>query len=218
MVDAKKSKPFAGEETAEEEEMEQKGCKSETGEDKDNLEKAEEEEEVDEKEKLKNKKKKAVKGEGISENPEEANAVATDATHSVSPGMGVPSQPQDVFVPQSNVNIAREQNTPMAYAQPAAKSATIDLTKSPLFNGLSEQINDMRKALDARFDSIAKSYNTRLDNMEKTFNELQKSAKGAEDSIKKFYDQPFYKATVDNTTSEMPVNKQISTGKARFSN
>jgi hypothetical protein len=166
-----------------------------------------EDSEEDENGKKKKKKKSSIKGEaGSGQSPEASSQSSMTAEHSTSPGMGVPSS-QNVFVPQSSISVSRE--------QPAfGKSADLDLMKSPIFVGLSEQISELKKALDVKLDSVAKSYNDRLDNMKKELTSTEKN-------LKKFYEQSFHKALGENVAPEGIIQKsiedQMKSGQVRYS-
>ena len=203
------------------EELERKKAKEEP--EKDEVEKAEEkpedkvdkaveeieDEDEEEEDEDGKKKKKAKKGVGSSLNPEESEGKASSGESTLSPGASVPSKPQNVIVPPSDVDGKRTQETPMG------KSVEPDLMKSPLYMGISKQIEEMRTALDSKFEAVYKSYNDRLDNMTK---ELQK----AEKAMQEFYSKSFQKAYGENVSPEstqlLSIEKQIEMGKVRFSN
>lgn len=151
-------------------------------------------------------KKRAVKAAGAGESPTDVKPNSGENT--ISPNTSTPSAPQNVFVPQSSVTVAREHNTPMG------KSVNPDLMKSPLYNGISEQIEATRLSLDSKMAAVEKSYNARLDNLQK---ELAKT----EEVLKKFYSQSFYKAAAENVSPEgtqhETIAKQLEAGKIRFS-
>lgn len=167
-----------------------------------------EDSEEDENGKKKKKKKSSMKGEaGSGQSPEASSQSSMTAEHSTTPGagQGVPSS-QNVFVPQTSVNVSREQTA-------LGKSAELDLTKSPIFVGLSEQIaksvntldvkfDEFRKSLDKNFESITKSYNDRLDNMKKELSQVEKN-------LKKFYEQSFSKSLVENNAPEAITSKSV---------
>jgi len=169
----------------------------------DEVEKSEDsdEEEEDEEEK----KKKAMKGESGGDNPEEDTSDATTPVNTITPEMSVPSAPQDVFVPPSSIDVAREQVTPMG------KSVNPDLMKSPLYKSLSVQIDGIREAVSKKVDALEKSVNDRLNNVLKDM-----------DKIETFYKQSFYKAIDDGVGPEgiqsQSISKQIEAGKVRFRN
>jgi len=159
-------------------------------------------EEVDEEDDDKKKKKKAKKAAGA-ESPSEDAASATDDNSTLSPGASVPSTPQDVFVPQSGISVAREQSTPMG------KSVEPDLLKSPLFVNLSKQLDGIREAVSNKITALEKSVNDRLNNVLKDM-----------DKIEKFYKQSFYKAIDENVAPEsvqrQSISKQIADGEVRY--
>ena len=147
----------------------------------------------------------ASKGEGNSQNPEEASTASDSAGNSTSPGMGVPST-QNVFVPQSNVNVAREQSTPMD-----GMHKEIDFTKSPLFLKMSDKFDELQKVMASKLEAVEKSVNDRLKNLK---SDMEKA--------EKFYGQSFYKATSEGVGPEglkqNTISKQIEDGKVRYRN
>ena len=192
----------------EEEKPDKEELEKESEDDKEELDKENEEEETaedEDSEEDKKKKKKLKKEEGDGESPEDDTESATDANSTITPNLSVPSQGQDVFVPPSDVNVSREQETPMG------KSVNPDLMKSPLFVSLSSQIDGIRDAVGKKVDALEKSVNDRLNNV------LKDMAK-----IEKFYKQSFYKAIDENVAPEstinVPISKQIEEGKIRFRN
>lgn len=154
-------------------------------------------------------KRKVKKAEGSALSPEESEARSTTQEGTITPELSVPSKPQDVFVPPSQVTVDRTQDTPMG------KSSEPELVKSPMYVGLSGQLDDMRKALDAKLEGIAKSYNDRLDNM-------KKSLDTAEAALKAFNEKPFYKAINDGMGAESiqktSIAEQIKNGEVRYRN
>jgi hypothetical protein len=160
-------------------------------------------EEEDSEEEKKKKKKKAKKDVG-GESPSEEASASNSGENTMSPGADVPSKPQDVFVPQSSVNVAREQMTPMG------KSVEPDLLKSPLFVNLSSQIEGIRDAVSKKVEALEKSVNDRLTNVQKDMAKIEK-----------FYGQSFYKAINENvapeSTQAQGIAKQLADGKIRFS-
>jgi len=161
------------------------------------------EEEEESEGKKKKKKKEAKKGEGSSLSPAESVQVGNQDPHTITPNFAVPSQGQDIFVPQSQVSVSREQSTPMG------KSVEPDLTKSPLFLNLSSQIDGIRDSVSKKVESLEKSVNDRLNNISKDM-----------EKIEKFYNQSFYKAINENVAPEgtqaQSISKQISDGNVRF--
>ena len=198
-----KKKMKKEEEEKPEDEVEKESSEEEQEDDKDDKEEVEKDEDEDEDEE--EKKKKLKKGEESGENPEEDTASATDDNSTITPNLSVPSQSQDVFVPPSDVDGKREQETPMG------KSVNPDLMKSPLFVSLSSQIDGIRDAVSKKVDALEKSVNDRLNNV------LKDMAK-----VEKFYKQSFYKAIDENVAPEgiqqLPLSKQIEAGKIRFRN
>jgi hypothetical protein len=171
----------------------------------------EEEEEMDDEEKalyrkLKKKGYKLVKA-GSSLNPEESESAGTTDGHAVTPGK-MTGQKADVFVPSSDIEGKRTQETPMG------KSAKVDLTKSPLFVGINKQLDSMEKALADKISSVEKSVNDRLKNMRE---EIEKTEK----AVEKFYQHPFYKM-MDNDVGRPDraqpdtVEGKINKGQVKF--
>ena len=170
-------------------------------------------EDEEEKKKAKKKKKKSdddeedvEKEEGAGESPEEdAAAGANEADNTITPGANTPSQAQNVFVPPSDVNVDREQDTPMD------KSVNPDLLKSPLFMSLSKQMDGIREAVSKKITALEKSVNDRLNNVMKDMGKIEK-----------FYKQGFYKAINENTGPEtvkqQTISKQITDGEVRYRN
>jgi hypothetical protein len=171
----------------------------------DKVKKAEEDEEEEEEEdELEEKKKKAKKGVQASVNPEESEATSNTDGHTLTPGLSVPSKPQDVFVPSSSVDGKREQSTPMG------KSVSPDLLKSPLFIQITKQMDSMQDALTRKVDALQKSVEDRMKNI-----------KSDMEKIEKFYSQSFYKAASDEVGPESlapSFSKQLEEGNVRFRN
>jgi len=169
---------------------------------KKSIEKAEDDEDEEDKEDESSKKKKAKKGAG-SLSPEESEAAGASEGHTTTPGLGVPSKPQDVFVPSSTVEGKREQSTPMG------KSVNTDLLKSPLFVNLTKQMDAMQDALTKKVDAIQKSVEDRMKNI-----------KSDMEKIEKFYSQSFHKAISEEVGPEgiqsQSISKQIESGKIRI--
>ena len=169
------------------------------GKKKKSIEKAEDEDEEEDEDK----KKKKVKKAGTSENPEESSTAGASDSHTITPGLSVPSKAQDVFVPDSAVDGKREQSTPMG------KSAEPDLLKSPLFVGIDKKLDAMQDALARKVDALNKSVDDRMKNIK---SEMEK--------IEKFYTQSFYKAASENVGPEgvpaQTIAKQIEGGKLRM--
>ena len=217
-------KPYEGKETEEEEEEETKKATSEE-EDMEKSEGEEEEEKCKKKKKMKKKEdedeEKTVEKaddeeemEKAEENPEESAKESTNASHSTSPNFGVPSR-QDVFTPASNVHVGRESSSGSSLGQSPSevhyKSGNADLTKSPLFVGLSKQLKDLAKSFDTKMEAVEKSMQDRIMNMEK-------SVKHAEAVMQKFYDQPFYKSQKTDAVQEIKtMSKQVQEGNVHYS-
>lgn len=152
-------------------------------------------------------KKKMVKSEG-SLNPEESESKGSSAGNTTTP-QPVIGQSQNVFVPQSGINVSREQVTPMG------KSAEIDLTKSPLWNGINSKLDEMNDAFKKRLESMEKSHSDRINNMKQ---DMEKTAK----NLEKFYNGSFYKAASDEVGPESikkdSIKDQIEKGMVRYRN
>lgn len=146
-----------------------------------------------------------MKAEGSAVDPAESGAASNVSPNTLTPGYAVPDKAQHVLVPQSSINVSREQVTPMS------KSADVDLTKSPLFNNISKQMNDLQATLGNKVEALEKSVNDRLKNI-----------KGDMEKIEKFYSQSFYKAAGENVGPEAVLRKgiseQIKDGAVRYSN
>lgn len=185
-----------------EEEKKKSKAKKEGDEDMEKTEETEEEKDVDMDDDEDDKKKKKS-ADASGQNPEQAGNDSDNASHSMSPGQGVPST-QDVFVPSSDVDASRDQETPMG------KSVNPDLLKSPLFKQLSSQIDGIREAVSKKLDAVEKSVNDRLSNVMKDMGKIEK-----------FYEKSFYKMHGEDVSPEgtkaEPISKQIESGKVRFS-
>lgn len=175
---------------------------------KDDVNKAETGEEGDKEEE---EKKKAKKGEGGGESPEEGAEAGAEATNTVTPG-DMTGAKQDVMVPPSSVNVPETQTFP------ADKSADATAMKSPVYVALKKDYDalkqelavatkDMREATAKKLDAVEKSVADRLANIQK--------------AVDKFYSQSFYKAAGESVgpegTQQLPIEKQLENGKARFS-
>lgn len=145
---------------------------------------------------------------GLEQNPSESAEAASQAGSTVTPGKQT-GQAQDVFVPQSGIPGSRmgQGKTPGQESY-SGKSANPDLMKSPLFVELSKNIESLKGAVSKKLEAVEKSMQDRLANIEK--------------DLKKFYDQPFYKAVVDvpgnvgNAKGQETVAEKIGKGNARF--
>jgi hypothetical protein len=148
-------------------------------------------------------KKRAIKSADAL-NPAESEDKGNTAGSTTTPNAGVPSGKQDVFVPSSSVDGQRTQDTPMDSAS-VSKSVSPDLVKSPLYTGLSSQIEELKKAMDSKLSAVEKSYNDRLDNMKK--------------SLEQFYSGSFYKAAaIESAPEANSFEKQLEKGEIRFRN
>lgn len=170
------------EEETEEAETEEKAVDDE----KEDMEKKDDEEDED----------KTEKGEG--ESPEEGAEEADQAGNTISPNAGTPST-QDVFVPSSGVagkrnasagsKVGGQSPSEVSYT---GKSAQPDLLKSPLYVGMSKQLNNFQKAMNDKFTAIEKSFADRISNLDKALKVLE--------------NQPVHKAFAD-TQVEKSVQK-----------
>lgn len=142
-------------------------------------------------------KKRLIKSDGSGVDPVQSGAQSQTDQHTVSPGAGTPSGPQNVFVPDGGPDIGREQSTPMG------KSATIDLTKSPLYNEIQKQFDGITK----KFDQIAKSLEDRFNNINKAIEGIEKMS--------------LYKAAATETPvapKEETFNEKLAKGAVMYRN
>jgi len=128
------------------------------------------------------------------ENPEQAAERAETITDK--PVIG---QNQNVFVPQTQVEGAREATGKEPGQESySGKSKQVDLRKSPLFLELNSKISQLDGSVKKRLDAIEKSVKDRVEDINKTTEKLEK-----------FYKQPFYKAISENVAPEATLKKSI---------
>lgn len=202
------------EDEAEDEDMEDEDEDEEEKRKKRKKARKEAEDEEEEEESEEESKEETEKGKGGGESPEESAASGTDANSSLSPGMGVPST-QNVYVPASG--IGGERNASPGKATGVApgdvgysgKSARADLQKSPLFVGLSKEVQSFQRAIEKKMDAMEKSFGDRITNLNKTLKKVEE-----------FYNRPLRKGFAENVSPEGTQGESISTqiekGKVRY--
>jgi ATP-dependent Clp protease ATP-binding subunit ClpA len=210
-MEVEKTEAHEGKETPEEEKLEEE-------EQKKKMKKSEEKEELcSECHEPKEKCKCAIKGEAHEQTPSEGADASNQSGNTISPNAGTPST-QNVFIPQSGINVGRNSTSGTAQMGQSpsdvhytGKSASLDLIKSPLFNEITNKLNNLQKSNEKKLDSIEKSMNDRIANLTKLLEKVEKA-------IQFQAEQPLYKGFNEPIAKDESFTKKLKDGQVKYSN